>query len=39
MPFCIAAQCGWHVEQVARRDILVEVIYLFKLTADVEKKA
>jgi hypothetical protein len=31
--------CGWRVEQVARQDILVEIIYLFKLTLDVEKQA
>jgi release factor glutamine methyltransferase len=31
--------CGWRIEQVARRDILVEIIYLFKLTPDVEKTA
>lgn len=32
-------ECGWRIEQVARRDILVEIIYIFKLTPDVEKKA
>jgi methylase of polypeptide subunit release factors len=25
-------ECGWRVDEVARRDILVERIYLFKLT-------
>lgn len=32
-------ECGWRIDQVSRRDILVEIIYLFKLTSDVEKKA
>jgi release factor glutamine methyltransferase len=32
-------ECGWRIEEVARRDILVEIVYLFKLTPDVEKKA
>lgn len=32
-------ECGWLIGQVARRDILVEIIYLLKLTPDVEKKA
>ncbi|MEP6776174.1 MAG: methyltransferase [Chloroflexota bacterium] len=30
-------ECGWRIEQVARRDILVEIIYLFKSTPNVEK--
>ncbi len=28
----ILRDCGWRIEEVARRDILVEIIYLFSLT-------
>ena len=28
----ILLECEWHVEEIARRDIMVETIYLFRLT-------